>query len=119
MIVFMELIGNDVCGSTQDFESMTTPFVFKEKILQLLDYLDTVLPNGSHVVSVGLADGELLWEYTNNLTHPLGITYPDFYDYLNCLEVSPCWGWMNSNATIRSTTQQIANNLSAVYDEII
>jgi len=25
MIVFFELIGNDVCGSDADFEAMTTP----------------------------------------------------------------------------------------------
>jgi len=103
MIVFIELIGNDVCGPT-DFEGMTTPAEFKTNILYLLNYLDTVLPPGSHVVSVGLGDGELLWDYTNNMTHPIGVGYPDFYDYLNCLDISPCWGWMNSNATVRSIT---------------
>jgi len=64
---------------------MTNPARFKEGILQNLDYLDTVLPPGSHVVSIGLADGAALWEYTSNETHPIGVGYPDFYDYLNCL----------------------------------
>jgi len=100
MIIFMELIGNDVCESS-DIEGMTTPAEFKTNVLSLLNYLDTRLPNGSHVVSVGLADGELLWDYTSNETHPIGVGYPDVYNYLNCMNLSPCWGWMNSNATVR------------------
>ena len=40
----------------------------------------------------------------HNRTHPLGITYEAMYDYLNCLGISPCAGWMNSNATIRNNT---------------
>jgi acyloxyacyl hydrolase len=119
MIVFMEFIGNDVCGSEQDFTHMTTPVEFKANIINLLNYLDTVLPAGSHVVSVGLADGALLYEELQNATHPIGVGYPIFYDYLNCLEVSPCWGWMNSNATVRNTTNWIAQNLTDQYKEII
>jgi len=69
-----------------------------------LNYLDTVLPEGSHVVSIGLANGSLLYQYGWNQTHPIGVTYETLYDYLNCLEISPCWGWMNSNATIREMT---------------
>jgi len=98
---------------------MTTPVEFKANIISLLNYLDTVLPPGSHVVSVGLADGALLYEELQNSTHPIGVSYPIFYDYLNCLEVSPCWGWMNSNATVRNTTNWIAQNLTDQYKEII
>jgi len=34
--------------------------------------------------------------------HPIGstrndVTYKALYDYLNCLSISPCRGWMNSN----------------------
>ncbi len=36
------------------------------------------------------------------------MTYAHFYDYLNCLEVSPCSGWMNSNSTIRDQTSATA-----------
>lgn len=49
----------------------------------------------------GLADGDLLFDYLHNATHPLGVTYADVYDFLNCLEISPCWGWLNTNDTVR------------------
>ena len=44
--------------------------------------------------------------------HPLGVLnsdvqYKDLYDYLNCLEISPCTGWMNSNETLRDLTSQV------------
>lgn len=41
------------------------------------------------------------------------------YDYLNCLGISPCRGWMNSNATLRNITDQWAANLTAVYPQIV
>ena len=44
--------------------------------------------------------------------HPLGslnsdVRYEDLYAYLNCLEISPCRGWMNKNATLRDLTSQV------------
>lgn len=111
-------------------------------MLTALDYLETILPKGSHVSTYGLADGQLLYEIMHNRLHPLGnnfpeITYTRVYDYLNCLHVSPCWvwwrelfgvfcseraflqGWMNSNATVRNYTTTYANMLSGIYQDII
>lgn len=119
MLVILELIGNDVCNGHHDFTHMTTPDNFKAHMLKNLDYLNTRLPKGSHVVSVGLAQGSLLYEVLENRTHPIGVGYPQFYDYLNCMEVSPCWGWMNSNATVRNLTTQRALELNQVYRDII
>mmetsp|Transcript_3766 Transcript_3766/g.3204 ORF Transcript_3766/g.3204 Transcript_3766/m.3204 type:complete len:187 (+) Transcript_3766:1281-1841(+) len=98
---------------------MTEPANFKTHILEILDYLDTRLPAGSHVVSVGLAQGNILYDVLQNRTHPIGIGYPQFYDYLNCMELSPCWGWMNTNATVRNLTTQRALELNQVYRDII
>jgi len=108
MLVFMELIGNDVCNGHHGFDSMTTPAEFYTNILKLLNYLDTVLPAGSHVVSVGLGNGSLLYDLLHDQLHPIGVTYTDVYDYLNCLGISPCWGWMNSNDTVRAYTTERA-----------
>jgi len=108
MLVFMELIGNDVCSGHHGFDSMTTPAEFYTNILKLLNYLDTVLPAGSHVVSVGLGNGSLLYDLLHDQLHPIGVTYTDVYDYLNCLGISPCWGWMNSNDTVRAYTTERA-----------
>jgi len=38
---------------------------------------------------------------------------------LNCLEISPCAGWMNDNAAIRDATTARAMELNEVYKDII
>lgn len=119
LLVFWALIGNDVCNGHPGMGSMTTVAEFQASVLQGLAYLDTVLPKGSHVAFLGLADGTILWNITHTLTHPLGVGYPALYEYLACNGATPCWGWMNANATWRNLTQQRANELSAVYDTII
>ena len=53
---------------------------------------DSRLPAGSHVLSVGMADGRVLYDSLHARIHPLGslhkdIHYKDFYDYLDCLLV--------------------------------
>jgi hypothetical protein len=49
---------------------MTTVPEFRQNIMESLNYLDTVLPSGSTVVFVGLADGRVLVtifeEFTNS-----------------------------------------------------
>lgn len=49
----------------------------------------------------------------------IGVTYAAFYDYLNCLEISPCAAWMNSNETYRNGASERAAELNQVYLEII
>jgi acyloxyacyl hydrolase len=120
LLILFELIGNDVCsGHPNYWDTMTTPEEFHDNIVLSLEYLDTVLPAGSHVVFLGLANGLVLWDNMWNRTHPIGITYQTFYDYLNCLEISPCYVWMNSNETIREEGQARADELSAVYNDIL
>ena len=58
---------------------------------------DKILPSGSHVIMTGLADGRVLWDFMSQRIHPLGeyrsdVTYENVYEYLNCLETSPCHG---------------------------
>lgn len=106
----MAMIGNDVCSSKTT--SRTTPQEYHDNFLKTVMDLDSRLPKGTKVVMIGLVDGRILYDSMHDLIHPLGstnqdITYSHFYDYLNCLEVSPCAGWMNSNETIR-------DNLSAI-----
>ncbi|GAM20502.1 hypothetical protein SAMD00019534_036770 [Acytostelium subglobosum LB1] len=119
VILFYELVGNDVCSGHHDLDHMTTPAEFANNTLRTLEYLDTILPMGSHIVFTGLADGRILWDTLWNRTHPIGASYEQVYDFLNCLEASPCWGWMNSNETVRDLTTARAVELSAVYPEII
>ena len=122
-LVFYSLFGNDVCHGSPSPENMTTPEEMKTNALKTMDTLDKMLPNGSHVVMLGLADGKILYESMHNRIHPIGklrkdITYSTVYDYLNCLQISPCAGWMNTNATIRDATTKRANELSQVLENI-
>lgn len=55
LLMFMELVGNDVCAKT--FDGMTTVTEFKTNVLKLLNYLDQTVPAGSHLMILGLADG--------------------------------------------------------------
>jgi hypothetical protein len=38
----------------------------------------------------GLVDGRVLYDTLHKAMHPVGTTYPAFYDYLNCFDTSPC-----------------------------
>ncbi|XP_070574298.1 acyloxyacyl hydrolase-like isoform X2 [Ptychodera flava] len=102
---------------------MTTPEEYRASVLDTMKYLDTVLPAGSNLVFSGLADGRVLWKYLHNRYHPIGelrgdVTYSDLYQYLICLQVAPCTGWMSANATLRDITSERAVNLSKVLEEI-
>eukprot|EP01116_Phalansterium_solitarium_P008550 TRINITY_DN22476_c0_g1_i1.p1 TRINITY_DN22476_c0_g1~~TRINITY_DN22476_c0_g1_i1.p1 ORF type:complete len:599 (-),score=181.25 TRINITY_DN22476_c0_g1_i1:127-1887(-) len=115
------LIGNDVC----DWRASYTPLdEFYKNVLTALSYLDTVLNPGSHVAILGLVDGRILYDTMGDRVHPLGalhgnVLYSDFYDMMNCLQISPCFGWMNTDAAIRNETSAWAAQLNNVYKQLI
>uniref|UniRef100_A0A8B9FEK9 Acyloxyacyl hydrolase n=1 Tax=Amazona collaria TaxID=241587 RepID=A0A8B9FEK9_9PSIT len=123
-IVIYATIGNDVCNGNNDtLAYMTTPKEMLSNVMQALRYLDTRLPNGSHVILTGLVDGRFLWDNLHDRYHPLGqlnrdITYSQLYSFLDCLQVSPCMGWMTPNETLRNLTSERALQLSNVLKEI-
>lgn len=51
---------------------MTTPKEMLSNVVQALQYLDSRLPNGSHVILTGLVDGRFLWDNLHDRYHPLG-----------------------------------------------
>lgn len=97
LLLLLALIGNDLCSSHADFDSMTSPQNMFDNTMKTLQFLDTErLPKGSKVVIIGLADGRLLFDSLFNRIHPIGsvrndVTYSMLYDYLNCLETSVCF----------------------------
>mgnify|MGYP001794347493 CR=1 FL=1 len=122
-LVFYSLVGNDVCKHQHDLNHMTTPEEMHVNVLKTLDQLDNRLPQGSHVVLIGLADGRILFDSMHNRIHPIGklrhdVTYSQFYDFMNCLHISPCYGWMNTNETVRNLTSERASQLSEVLKNI-
>jgi acyloxyacyl hydrolase len=117
-IVFIAPIGNDICTPNPNGRG-TNPVDFHNNIVRSLDYLETQLPKGSFVVFIGLVDGRVLWNYLHNLTHPIGAKYSDVYHHLSCLQLNPCWLWMNSNETWRNHGSQRAEELNQQYVKII
>jgi len=118
------LIGNDVCNGHPGLGSMTTPQEFYQNVVFALQYLDTILPAESFVTFFGLVDGRILWDTMHNRIRPIGstnqdVTYADVYNYLNCLGISPCWGWLNNDSYWRNATTERAMELNQVYVDII
>lgn len=124
LIVIYALVGNDVCNGHPDtIAHMTTPEDMKKYAIKTLQYLDMNIPAGSYVFLTGLADGRVLYDNLKNRIHPIGslrndVTYAHFYHYFNCLEISPCTGWMNTNETLRDLTTKRAMELSAALQEV-
>jgi len=118
LLMFLELVGNDVCSNHPGFETMTKPDVFRARILEVLDNLDQIAPPGSHLVVLGVVNGSMIYEGVKNRTHPAGISYPQLYDFQSCIGATFCWGWLNSNDTVREMTTQRANELNQVYKDI-
>jgi acyloxyacyl hydrolase len=118
-LVVLSLIGNDVCNGHHALSHMTSAEAFRNATLGTLAQLDAKLPAGSHVLLVGLADGEVLWNAMANRTHPIGVPTSSVYAFLNCLEINPCWVWLNHDASIRAAGTAHAQKLSAVYEDII
>ncbi|XP_071957834.1 acyloxyacyl hydrolase-like [Antedon mediterranea] len=123
LIVIYSLIGNDVCNGHPDtVDHMTKPADMKASAISTLKYLDKVLPNGSVVLMTGMVDGRILYNTLADRFHPIGqlnsdIRYKDVYEFLSCLQVSPCNGWMTTNETLRNYTSQRAKQLSEALKE--
>lgn len=118
LLIWLALIGNDVCNGHPGFDHMTDPDEFYTKAMETLNRIDTITPPGSHVVALALFDGELLYDTMHNQQHPIGTSYRAVYDFMNCLEENPCWGWLNSNATVRRETTVWSDKLNMVYQNI-
>lgn len=122
--VMFALIGNDVCNGHHDESHMTTPTEFYQNNLKTFRYVDSKVAPGSVLLATGLVDGRILYNTLHNRTHPIGslrhdVTYADMYDYLNCLDISPCFGWLNSNETWRDITTERAFELNAALKELV
>lgn len=124
LIVIYSLVGNDVCNGHPDtFNHMTTLKEMHENVVKTMQYLDTKLPAGSHVLLTGLANGSMLYDLVGNRVYPLGrvkgdVLYSDMYTYLSCMQVSPCNGWLTTNATVRDMTTAYAVQLSEVVKNV-
>lgn len=123
-ILLYAAVGNDVCNSyRKTIENMTTPLNFRNNVVHVLERLQTLLPNGSHVLLIGLVDGAFIYPTMAERLHPLGklrgdVHYKDVYQWFTCMEIGPCVGWMTPNETLRHFTSQRAKELNEVLKKI-
>lgn len=122
-LVIYALMGNDVCNHWHNYDHMTTPQQMRSNLLKTLHTLDQQLPNGSHVLIVGMVDGRLLYNNMHDRIHPIGslrrdVTYSKFYDFMNCLDISPCYGYLNTNESVRNFTAERAFALTDVMRDV-
>ena len=118
------LVGNDVCNGHHGTAHMTTPAEFYANNLRTFQYVDSIVAPDSVLIAIGLVDGRVLYNSMHNRTHPIGslhndVNYSQFYDYLNCLDISPCFGWLNSNETWRNITTERAMELNTALKQLV
>ena len=124
LLLTFALIGNDVCSGHPGLSHMTTPEEFYANNLRTFRYVDSIVAPGSVLIAVGLVDGRVLYNSLSTRVHPIGslhndVTYSQFYDYFNCLQISPCFGWLNSNETWRNLTTDRAMQLNVALRELV
>jgi len=84
---------------------MTKPKDFYNNVIQAMNYLDTMLPPGSHVLLTGLANGSLLFQSIGENIYPIGrvkndVKYSDVYTYLSCLQVFTVFSFFNKTSSL-------------------
>ncbi|KAF6041275.1 AOAH [Bugula neritina] len=126
VLIVLELVGNDVCNghpANETLDYMTTEQQMHDNLIKILTEVNQTAPADSKVLIVGMADGDFLYQFLGNRTHPFGrwrndLTYADVYEWWNCMQVTPCTGWLSNDATLRSLTTQRAMNLSGVMKNL-
>merc|ERR1712226_840904 len=86
--------------------------------------MGNLLPKNSEVWISGVADGRFLYNAMNERIHPIGdyrknIIFRDVYNYLNCLDTSPCKGWLNTDKDVRDRTSQRADELNQAAKAVV
>ena len=95
-------------------DDVTTPAQAVKGLMDTMAVLNTKVAPGSFVVVVGVADARVMYEGLIEKIHPFGavrndVTFLNMYDWLECLDINPCPGWLTHNATVRSITAQVLN----------
>ncbi|XP_063218353.1 acyloxyacyl hydrolase-like [Bacillus rossius redtenbacheri] len=124
LLIFYAVVGIDVCNELSDtLRRMTKPSVFRRNVVNALRLLDGTVPEDSHVVLIGLVDGGMIYDIMADRLHPIGqlngdVHYRELYRWFNCMEIGPCYGWLNENATLRKLTTKVALQLNARLKDV-
>lgn len=124
VIAVVSSVGNDVCGKSADLDRMTSPEEFYYYTNKTLAHLNELLPPTSEVYISSVADGRVLYNAMHDRIHPLGkyrknMKFGDLYNMLNCIETTPCRGWLNKDKDIRDATSNRAAELSKAAQVVV
>ncbi|GAU99104.1 hypothetical protein RvY_10148 [Ramazzottius varieornatus] len=125
-LVMYSYVGNDVCKYHVNpaLSDVTTPAQAVKGLLDTMALLNTKMAPLSHVIVVAIADARILYEGLIDRIHPFGatmedVTFNDFYNWLECLDISPCPGWLTNNATVREGTAQVVRDINAALENFV
>lgn len=118
-LVFVALFGNDVCNPHPEPSHMTTPAEFRANAVEILEFLESILPIGSHVVLIGNEHGEMWADHSQRMHPALNVTYADLWTFMDCLQANPCYAWLNANASYRELAIQLAAEQSSQFADIV
>eukprot|EP00761_Pharyngomonas_kirbyi_P003171 gb/GECH01003175.1/.p1 GENE.gb/GECH01003175.1/~~gb/GECH01003175.1/.p1 ORF type:complete len:556 (+),score=145.26 gb/GECH01003175.1/:1-1668(+) len=114
--IYIGYVGNDVCKDSLD--EMTKPEDFKQQFIDGLNALSKKVKAHSYVTAFGLVDGRILWNSMAHKTHPLGVSYSDFYQFLSCTGANPCQTWLTPDEATRNATSARAAELSKIMADV-
>ena len=113
VLFILELLANDICSLT-----MTSPKDFRQRLMEILVFLEDKLPEGSHLVVIGLVEDDI-YNILYNKVHISGVTFADFYNFGACLGAPTCPGLLSANQSLREEHLNRAKELNEVYREVL
>ncbi|KAK3914227.1 Acyloxyacyl hydrolase [Frankliniella fusca] len=124
LTILLGVFGNDVCNRFPDtLKNMTSTKQFYKNIMQVIQSLEKTLPAKSHIALIGLVNGSFIYDTLSERLHPIGeyhgnVRYKDVFKWFECMQISPCNGWLSENKSIRDATTKRAVELSHVMKYI-
>lgn len=118
--VLIGVFGNDVCNRFPDtLKNMTSTKQFYKNMKAVIQTLESTLPNNSHVSLIGLINGSFIYDTLANRLHPIGtyngnVKYIDVFRWFECMQISPCNGWLSEEKFKRIETTKRALELTHV-----
>ena len=115
LLLVLELVREDICSD------MTSPESFRQGLEEILAYLDSTLPTGSHLVILGLPEQDD-YAIIKDEIHISGVTYAKFFDFELCIGKQNdfvCANTHSSNDAIRNSTYQRARELNQVSRDVL
>ncbi|XP_034243237.1 acyloxyacyl hydrolase-like [Thrips palmi] len=118
LTILLGVFGNDVCNRFPNtLSNMTSAKQFYKNIKGIIDTLESSLPPESHIILLGLVNGSFIYDTLAERLHPLGeyhgdVKYKDVFKWFECMQITPCRGWLSDQKDLRDATTKRALELT-------